>query len=61
MKDINGIKISIGVTIEDSTGKKYLITEKNNALYAKSLFTDSGCGEYILYEERIIRNGFKVI
>ena len=61
MKDINGMKISIGAKIEDFEGRKYLITEKDNELYAKALFNDSGCSEYILYQEIIIRNGFKLI
>ena len=55
------MKISIGAKIEDFEGRKYLITEKDNELYAKALFNDSGCSEYILYQERIIRNGFKLI
>lgn len=61
MKDINGKEIFVGLTIEDFDGKKYLIIEKDSELYAKSLFDDAGCGLYVLYQERIIRNGFKII
>lgn len=61
MKDINGKKMFVGLTIEDSNGKKYLIIEKDSELYAKSLFDDAGCGLYILHQERINRNGFKII
>lgn len=61
MKDINGKEVLPGLTIEDSDGKKYLIVENDTELYAKSLFDDAGCGLYILHQERIIRNGFKII
>lgn len=61
MKDINGIEILIGSTVVDADNNKYSIIEKNNDLYAKSLFNDCGFGEYVLYQERVIRNKFKVI
>ena len=61
MKDINNQDIIVGATVEDTNGNKYLIIEKNSELYAQSLFSDAGCGSYILYQDRIIRNGFKII
>lgn len=61
MRDINGIKILIGSVVIDSDNREYSITEKDGEMYAKSLFDDCGVGEYILYQERIDRNGFKII
>lgn len=61
MKDIKGNEITKNSIINDLDGRTYSIIEKNKELYAKSLFDDSGCGEYVLSQERIIRNGFKII
>ena len=61
MTDINGVEILIGSTVVDADNNKYSIIEKNNNLYARSLFNDCGFGEYILYQERVDRNKFKVI
>lgn len=61
MRDINNNEITINSIVKDFNDKQYVIVEKNNELYAKSLFDDCGCGEYVLYQERIIRNGFTLV
>ncbi len=61
MRDINDVEILVGSMVVDSDNNKYSIIEKHGQLYAKSLFNDYGCGEYILYKERVNRNKFKVI
>lgn len=61
MVDVSGIIISERAIIIDKENNKYKIIKKDKNLYAKSMFNDSGCGEYILYQERIFRNMFKVI
>lgn len=61
MKDINGFEILIGSIIVDSDNREYSIVEKDGEMCAKSLFNDCGVGEYILYQERIDRNGFRII
>jgi hypothetical protein len=60
MKDVNGKTIQSGNLLTDGESK-YKVIEKDGKLYAKSLFDDSGCGEYLLYQERINRNEFVVI
>lgn len=61
MEDINGVEILIGSFMMDSDNREYVVAEKSGEMYAKSLFNDCGVGEYILYQERINRNGFKII
>lgn len=61
MKDINGVNISIGDILIDKDYRRYSVVSKEESLYAHSLFEDSGCGDYILYQERIDRNGFKIL
>lgn len=61
MKDINGILIKEGSLLEDLDGRRYCVVTLDGNLYAKSLFSESGCGDYLLYKERVIRNGFKVV
>lgn len=61
MTDINGVEILIGSKVSDIDNNKYSIIEKNGELHAKSLFNDCGSGEYVLYQERVNRNKFKVI
>lgn len=60
MIDIKGTEVKVGSTVMDANNNKYIIIEKNGELHAKALFNDSGCGEYILYQERINRNSFEV-
>lgn len=61
MLDVKGVEILENSTIEDSDGRRYLITKEEDCFYANSLFYDSGCKKYPLYPERIRRNGFKVV
>lgn len=61
MKDINGVNIFAGDILIDSDCRKYFVTKKEDELYANSLFEDCGCGKYLLYQERVDRNGFKVL
>lgn len=61
MRDINNNEIKVNSIVKDLNDKQYMIIEKNKELYAKSLFDDCGCGEYVLYQERIMRNGFEIV
>lgn len=60
LKDIEGTIIIEGHTLKDGDGRKYKVIGKDGELYAKSQFRDDGCGEYILYQNRINSNEFKV-
>lgn len=59
MQDINGKEIKVGQTL-DRDLREFEVIEKWDTLYAKSLFNDSGCGEYELYQTRVNRNSFKI-
>lgn len=61
LTDINNLKINKNSIIEDLERRRYIVIEKNGDLFAKSLFNDAGCGEYLLYQDRIYKNGFKII